>query len=121
MHARAVDDHACLRVIGHLLQRQRRAQHVLRKFLAALHILGAHAHAVVHRKAAVAPGEHSRGQALGEHPLADEQLGRPGAKARFEQLRQNSGQPDERSVLPENAIGGKHMMCGLKLSRSPKV
>lgn len=44
---------------------------------------------VVHRKAPVARGEQSRGQALRHSPRGDKQLEHLGAKAEFEQLGRN--------------------------------
>src|SRR3990167_6120016 len=109
VQVRAVHDHSRFREISHLLQRKRRAQHVLRELLAALGVAGANAHAVVDGEAAVAPGEHARRQPLADGALGHEQLEHFRTKALFEQFHGNRRKHDEYAVGAKNAISSQHM------------
>jgi len=56
VHLGAVDHGSRGRVVGHLLQGHRRAQHVAGEFLSPLGIFGCHPHVVVRRETATGPG-----------------------------------------------------------------
>jgi len=75
VHLRAVDNRAAAGVVGHLLQRHRRPEHVAGELLSALGVIARHAHPVVHREPAeVPPFEQARSKLGRDRPRFDEEI-----------------------------------------------
>jgi len=75
VHLRALDHRAGRRVVAHLLQRHRRADHGAGELDAAFPVLAGNAHLVVRSKpAAVAPAGHLRAQLYGEGLVCAQEL-----------------------------------------------
>ena len=73
MQLGAVHDHAGGGIVTHLLQRERRPDHVSRKVLSTCGVDGLHAHAVMHRETRVALGQQARSKLRGDELALYEQ------------------------------------------------
>ena len=102
MQSGAVDDHAGLVVVAHLLESERAADHVAGKALPAFGVVGFAADPVVHREAGVTPLEHAFSESGIQHAFRTQEIqylvSQRLTKRRFRQRRQH----------PEGAGGQEH-------------
>ena len=101
----AVEDHARFRVVGHLLEREGRADPVTGQLLAALGVAGPDPDRVVDREAGMWPLAHALGELGVEAGFRAEELEDPVAQAFPERLFRDRRQDAEAAGGVEDAIG----------------
>jgi len=109
VHLRAVDHGARSRVVAHLGECERRAQHVGGELVSAFGVIGRDAYLVVNGKAAIAPTEHAAAKFLRGHALLDQKIQHRAAKPALEQRLRNWRQWGECAIDAKHPVGAQNM------------